>query len=137
VSFQRPIRFIPALGPPRKSERQRVLAMLHGVDLAPLEKIRQRPALPLSALMPDVLGRLRMDRRQGEAEIVRVWNNLIDPAITAHAQPTGINKGTLFVSIDSSVWLDEIVRYRRREILDRLQHSFGRELIKKISFRVG
>jgi hypothetical protein len=35
------------------------------------------------------------------------------------------------------VWLDEIVRYRRREILDRLQHSFGRELIVKISFRVG
>ncbi len=137
MSFARPIRFIPAIGPPKKSERQRVLAMLHGVDLVPLEKVRQRPARPLAALMPQVLGRLRMDQRQGEAEIVRVWNNLIDPAIAAHAQPTGINKGTLFVTVDSSVWLDEIVRYRRREILDRLQHSFGRELIKRISFRAG
>ena len=42
-----------------------------------------------------------------------------------------------FVNVDSSVWLDEIVRYRRREILDRLQHSFGRKMIQKISFRVG
>ena len=30
-----------------------------------------------------------------------------------------------------------VVRYRRREILDRLQHSFGKEMVKKISFRVG
>jgi len=35
------------------------------------------------------------------------------------------------------VWLDEIVRYRRKEILDRLQHSFGRDFIARISFRVG
>jgi predicted nucleic acid-binding Zn ribbon protein len=135
--MRRPIGFIPPKGPPRRSARQKALASLHGIDLAPLEKIRQRPARPLAQIMPAVLSRLRMDQRQGEAEIVRVWNNLLDPAITAHAQPTGIHKGTLFVTVDSSVWLDEIVRYRRREILDRLQHSFGRELIKKISFRVG
>jgi predicted nucleic acid-binding Zn ribbon protein len=110
---------------------------LRGVDVAPLEKIHQRPAHSLAQIMPAVLTRLRMDQRRGEAEIVRVWNNLLDPTITAHAQPTGIHKGTLFVTVDSNVWLDEIVRYRRREILDRLQHSFGRELIKKISFRVG
>ncbi len=40
-------------------------------------------------------------------------------------------------NVDNSVWLDEIVRYRRKEILDRLQHSFGREMIARISFRVG
>ena len=75
--------------------------------------------------------------RRAEAEIVRVWNNLIDPNIIAHAQPTGLNKGTLFVTVDSSVWLNEIVRYRRKEVLDRLQHSFGSDLIARISFRVG
>jgi predicted nucleic acid-binding Zn ribbon protein len=59
-----------------------------------------------------------------------------DPNIVAHAQPTGLRKGTLFVTVDSSVWLSEIVRYRRKEILERLQHSFGRDLIARISFRV-
>ena len=49
----------------------------------------------------------------------------------------GLAKGTLFVCVDSSVWLSEIVRYRRKEILDRLQHSFGRQTICRISFRVG
>ena len=79
--------------------------------------------------MPRVLSELRIDKRRGEAEVVKVWNHLLDPAIVAHAQPTGLNKGTLFVTVDSSVWLSEIVRYRRKEILDRLQHSFGRDFI--------
>lgn len=124
------------LGAPRSDERTRVLAAWRGVDLEPLEKARSR-ARPAGDFMPLVLKELRIDRRRAEAEVVKVWNNLIDPGIVAHAQPTGLNKGTLFVSVDSSVWLDEIVRYRRREILDRLQHSFGRELIAKISYRVG
>ena len=87
--------------------------------------------------MPKVLSDLRLDRRQAEAEIARVWRNLVDPAVAAHAHPGGIYKGTLFVLVDTSVWLTEIVRYRRKEILDRLQHSFGKEMIKKISYRVG
>ena len=132
-----PRRFIPPLGPPRRTARQRALAALRGIDLAPLEKIRERPAAPVALLMPAVLGKLRIEQRQGEAEIVRVWKNLIDPSLTAHAQPTGIHKGTLFVTVDHNVWLDEIVRYRRKEILARLQHSFGRELIQRISFRAG
>ena len=132
-----PQRFMPPLGPPPPGARRRVLAEWRGVDLARAEAIRNRPAKPVPAVLQKVLGDLRIDRRRAEAEIVRVWNNLIDPTLTAHAQPTGLHKGTLFVSIDSSVWRDEIVRYRRKEILDRLQHAFGRELIARISFRVG
>ncbi|MBK8000135.1 MAG: DUF721 domain-containing protein [Verrucomicrobia bacterium] len=133
----RPPRFIPPLGPPKRSPKERALADLRGIDLAPLERIRERPAKAVGDVMPQILSKLRMDKRQGESEILRVWQHLIDPTITAHAQPTGVNKGTLFVTVDSSVWLDEIVRYRRKEILDRLQTSFGREVIQRISFRVG
>jgi predicted nucleic acid-binding Zn ribbon protein len=91
----------------------------------------------VAAVLPGVLRGLGLDRKRAEAEIARVWNHLIDPALVAHAQPTGLRNGTLFVTVDSSVWLDEIVRYRRREILDRLQHSFGPDLISRISFRTG
>jgi len=62
---------------------------------------------------------------------------MIDPNVVTHAQPAGVRNGTLFVNVDNSTWLSEIVRYRRREILDRLQYSFGRDMIQRISFRVG
>jgi predicted nucleic acid-binding Zn ribbon protein len=130
----------PSLPPKRPlnlAARQNVLALWRGLDVAPLEKAAASSARPVSSVLPKVLGDLRMDRRRSEAEVLNVWNHLIDPTITKHAQPTGLHKGTLFVTVDNSVWLSEIVRYRYKEILLRLQHSFGRDFIAKISFRVG
>jgi len=117
--------------------RRRALAAWRGVDVEPLRVAREDTSRSLAKLVPGLLDGLGLDRKRHEAEIEKVWNHLLDPVITEHAQPTGLNKGTLFVSVDSSVWLSELVRYRRREILQRLQHSFGSEMIKKISFRVG
>jgi hypothetical protein len=124
--------------PPRKtSSRQRVLAQWRGVDLTPLETAPAGCARRVGDVLPRVTKDLHMDQRRAEAEVIKVWNSLIDPNIVTHAQPAGMRNGTLFVNVDNSVWLSEIVRYRRREILDRLQYSFGRDLIQRISFRVG
>jgi predicted nucleic acid-binding Zn ribbon protein len=133
-----PLMLFPSMPPPKNiSPRQRVLAQWHGVDLSPLEAAQAVRARRVGDVLPGVTKNLRLDDRRAEAEIVKVWNSLIDPNIVAHAQPAGLRKGTLFVSVDSNVWLAEIVRYRRKEILDRLQHSFGKNLIQRISFRVG
>ncbi len=124
--------------PPKKvSARRQVLAQWRGVDLEPLEKARAIRARVADQVVSKVLGDLKMDSRRAEIEIVKVWNSLIDPNIAAHAQPANLRNGTLFVNVDSSAWLSEIVRYRRKEILDRLQHSFGKSYIQKISFRIG
>ncbi|MGA2176805.1 MAG: DUF721 domain-containing protein [Verrucomicrobiota bacterium] len=131
-----PFRDFRPVQPPR-SARQRALAQWRRWDWAAEEKSRRPSATSAGEIMPKVLAGLRFDRRQAETEILKVWNNQLDPNITAHAHPTGLRHGTLFVTVDSSVWLDEIVRYRRREILERLQNSFGRDLIVRISFRVG
>ncbi|MGO8696499.1 MAG: DUF721 domain-containing protein [Limisphaerales bacterium] len=127
--------YSPASAP--RSARQRALAQWRGWDWSAEEKSRRLSAQPASAIIPKVLTGLRFDRRQSETEILKVWRSQLDPNLTVHAQPTGLRDGTLFVTVDSSVWLDEIVRYRRREILERLQNSFGRTLITRISFRVG
>jgi len=119
------------------SSRSRVLAQWRGVDVTPEEIARATPARSSADLIPLVLKEWRLDAKQAEAEVVKVWNSLIDPVVTAHAQPSRLVKGTLFVDVDSSVWLAEIVRYRRHEILARLQSSFGPQVIQKISFRAG
>ncbi|HUC86230.1 MAG TPA: DUF721 domain-containing protein [Candidatus Acidoferrales bacterium] len=126
--------------PPKKNlaaARAKVLAQWRGVDYGPLEAARATPARRAADILPGLLKELRLDARQAEAEVVKVWNSLIDPAVTAHAQPANLHQGTLFVNVDNSVWLSEIVRYRRKEILERLQTSFGKSVIRKISFRIG
>ena len=127
----------PPRGPLKRTAQQRVLAQWRGTDLTPLEVAQAVCARRAGDLLTKVLAGYRVEQRRGEVEIVKVWNNLIDPNVTAHAQPVGLNKGTLFVNVDNNVWLSEIVRYKRKEILERLQHSFGREVIARISFRIG
>lgn len=117
--------------------RRRALIAWRGIDVGPLEIARQDKARPASDLMPAVMKKLGLEQKHTESQIVKVWNNLIDPAVAAHAQPTGLRRGTLFVKVDNNVWLSEIVRYRRFEILKRLQHAFGTDLIAKISFSIG
>jgi predicted nucleic acid-binding Zn ribbon protein len=131
-----PFRNLPS-ALPKPTAKQRALAQWRRWDWSAEEKAKQPSARGAAEIMPRVLSGLRIDRRQSEAEILRVWSHQVDPEIVAHAIPTGIRKGTLFVTVDSSVWLDEIVRYRRKEILERLQNSFGRDLITRISFRTG
>ena len=123
--------------PRRLGPRNQALREWRGVDVRALEKTHGNKSLNASAVMKKVLGALQLDRRRAETEMGRVWNQTIDPTITSHAQPINIHHGTLFVSVDSSVWLDEIVRYRRHEILLHMQHAMGREMVKKISFRIG
>jgi predicted nucleic acid-binding Zn ribbon protein len=121
----------------RTSARAKILAQWRGVDVTPIEKSRAVSERSTAQIMPGLLKELRMEARQGEAELVKVWNSLIDPVITAHAQPANLHKGTLYVNVDSSSWLAEIVRYRRKEILERLQNSFGKSVVQKISYRIG
>jgi len=123
-----------AKGRPEQARRA-ILAQWRGVDLEPLERAQTDAARPLKTVLPKVLAELGLEQRQTEAEVFKAWTHLVDPQVTAHARPTGLRRGTLFVAVDSSVWLAEIVGYRRREILERLQHSFGRELIQRISWR--
>lgn len=105
--------------------------------MSSLEKANQLKAKSCEDLIPGVLRNLGLDRKRGEAEILKVWDHVVDPQIAEHAHPVGLKGGTLFVNVDSSAWLSEIVRFRRLEIIHQLQCSFGKECIKKISFHLG
>ena len=135
--LRRPASFIPAKGAPRASARERVVAQWRGVNLVPREIEGRSRARSVGAVLPEVLKSIRFDQRASETEIVKIWNNTIDPTVTAHAQPSGIHNGTLFVVVDNNVWLSDIVRWRRVDILKRIQAAVGGTMIKKISFRVG
>ena len=129
-------RFIPPLGAPKLSAREQILKDWSGADAKAFDKTRLA-ARPLQDVLGNVLPGLRLDQRRADAEILRVWKHLMPPDIAAHARPVGLRKGTLHVNVDTNVWLSEIVRFRQKEILERLQHSFGREKIAKLALRLG
>lgn len=121
------------------AERARATALTEWrrMDLRPMEGARRRAERPVSDILSGVLRHIRLDQRQAESQVVAVWKQVIDPSVVAHARPVNLAKGTLFVAVDSSPWLAEIVRYRSKEILERLQLAVGRDVVQRISYRVG
>src|SRR5688572_5469822 len=87
----------------KTTPRQKILTQWRGQDLDAAEKAHRRSAKSTSQLMNGVLAGLGIERRRSESEIIKAWNHLIDPNVTRHAQPVGIIKGTLLVSVDSHV----------------------------------
>ncbi len=117
--------------------RRRALAEWRRIDLTAQEVALANKTKAIGDVVHKVVSGIQLDRRRSDAEVLQAWDKLMDPRIAAHAKPVNLHKGTLFIAVDNSVWLSEIVRYRRKEILDRLQHCFGKERIVKLSFRAG
>ena len=117
--------------------RSRTIDQWRGRGFTSAETAWISTAKSIETILPGVLGHLRLEQRLDESKIQTIWSQILDPTLVAHAQPAGFAKGTLFVNVDSSVWLNEIVRYRRQEILERLQTALGKTVVQKISFRVG
>lgn len=102
-----------------------------------VERAWKDASRPVDQVLSGLLGKLRLDQRLDESRILQIWPQLVDPTVAAHARPANFAQGTLFVVVDSNVWLDEIVRYRRHEILERLQTALGKTVVQRISFRLG
>jgi len=134
----KPHREFKAKSQPQNGDaRRRILSLWRGVDLTSEETARCVRHRTPADLLPNLMTQFHIESRKDDQEVIKVWNEALDPQIVAHAQPTGLNKGTLFVTVDSSPWLDEIVRYHRKPILHLLQNSFGIQKIIRISFRLG
>lgn len=120
-----------------ETARNRVLALWRRQDLKDAEEEFRSSDKPASAVFSQLLKSIKLDQRRSEGEIISAWNKLVSPAITAHAQPVELRRRTLVVEVDSPVWMDEIKRFHSREILQKLQTSFGKARIANLMFRIG
>ncbi len=68
------------------------------------------------------LQREQSNRLEGLAE---EWPALVGGMVAAHARPGVLERGELTVFVDSSVWLSELSRHGRKDMLAALQRRFG------------
>ena len=121
--------------PPLRLKRQKYSDK--ETTLAEWEKENIHDLKSIKSLVDDVTKKFNLEKKLAQSEIRLVWKEVVDPVVQEHSHPTGMKNGTLFVSVDSQVWLDEIVRFRRKEILKALQSAFSASEISRISFRCG
>ena len=64
------------------------------------------------------------------------WPALVGEAVARHTRPGRMDRNRLVVFVDSSVWLNELSRYGRREMLSALRKRFGDAKIGDISLQL-
>jgi predicted nucleic acid-binding Zn ribbon protein len=88
----------------------------------------------------DILGRLteRMGiaARLDKEKAVVLWGEAVGQGIARKSRATSVRDGILFVTVQNSMWLQELALLKEG-IIAKINSLVGRDVIKDIVFRVG
>ncbi len=71
-----------------------------------------------------------------EYRIFRLWEKVVGRKVSERAQPSGLKGATLYVTVFSSVWMQELSLFKG-QIMERLNRDLGEERVQDIVFRLG
>ena len=91
----------------------------------------------LAEVIPGLMARMGLEQLVQQRQIIDAWPQLVGPAIARYAQPTQFQRGILTVSVNNSVWLQELSRYHKTTILQKFGRHFNPSPVKDIVFRIG
>lgn len=88
-------------------------------------------------IIPKVIKKMGLTQRLKEAEVLRDWGVIVGDLIARHCLPVKLEKACLTVNVDSSPWLNELQKFSKPVILQKLQARLGQKAVKDIRFRIG
>ncbi len=88
----------------------------------------------LGDALDELVENLGIRKKLREQDVFELWDKAVGERIAEIAKPTRISKGTLFVSVQSGTWRNEL-SMRREEILARLNETVNEEIVKDIKFQ--
>jgi predicted nucleic acid-binding Zn ribbon protein len=97
-----------------------------------------QPAAPgLDTVVPGVMQKLGLAQRLQQSQVFVHWPQIVGPDIARHAQPVSLRHGLLTVAVDHPVWLQELSRFHKALLLDKVRDRVGQKTIRDIVFRIG
>jgi len=96
-----------------------------------------KPANSTNKLVPAVMKQLGLEQRLQRAQVFYLWTDIVGSDIARHAQPVSLRNGLLVIAVDHPVWLQELVRYDKPVILQKVRERVGKKVVRDICFRIG
>ncbi len=91
---------------------------------------------PLPGLVQESLVCLGLAERLREAEIWRIWPDVVGAALACRAYPVRIINGTLTVAVSSAPWMQEL-RFMTTMMKEKLNSCLGGEVVREIVLKAG
>jgi predicted nucleic acid-binding Zn ribbon protein len=96
-----------------------------------------KPATAVDKLVPKVVKGLGLEQRLHESQIFFHWADIVGKDIARHAQPVSLRNRLLIVAVDHPVWLQELKRYHKDLLLQKVRERIGKTAVRDIVFRIG
>jgi len=91
---------------------------------------------PLSGVVQESLVGLGLADRLREAEIWRIWPEVVGQTLACRAQPVRIINGILTVAVSSAPWMQEL-RFMTDMMKQKLNAGLGAEVVREIMLKAG
>jgi hypothetical protein len=100
--------------------------------------IRRRLKRPLAVthILNETLRDLGLEVKLRQYRAWGLWDEVVGPAISAHAQPCSVRGGSLLVAVEDSLWLHQL-NYLKHRILVELNERLGKAVLRDMVLRVG
>ena len=91
---------------------------------------------PLKDIIAKLAGDGALPFNPDDARIWKVWEDVVGPGISRHAQPLWIKEGRLRIEVSDPIWLQEL-SFLKEDIRKKLNKRLSREVVTKMEFRAG
>lgn len=100
------------------------------------KRAKMRYPLQLSSLVQEEMKMRGLAERLREAEIWRLWPEVVGQTVATRAQPLRIINGILTVAVSSGPWMQEL-NFLKEVMKEKLNERLGGEVVKDIFLRSG
>jgi len=100
------------------------------------QPLQRRDGKAFSDGVSTLMRQVGLDEQHWVETLSREWKEIVGKGVGKHTRPGRITGSTLYVFVDSSVWLNELKRYGQKEMLANLQNRFGANRIRSLSIQI-
>lgn len=83
----------------------------------------------------DLLKKAGLESKLWEQTLIDEWLTLVGDAVARRARPGQMQRKVLTIYVSNAAWLNELSRYGKTEMLNKLQSRFGPERIVDLRFQ--
>ena len=98
----------------------------------PVEDFRSQNTQRLGEVLAGLVDRLGISRQITRSRLEEAWHTAVGDDAARHCKVLRVRKNVLTVTVDSSVWKQEIGTMRKAEILAKMQAAETGECIRKL-----
>jgi predicted nucleic acid-binding Zn ribbon protein len=99
--------------------------------------MKSRPSARAQSLgdaLDELIEKLGIRKKLREQDVFFLWEEAVGERIAKVTTPLRMLQGTLFVSVKTGPWRNELTM-RKKEIIDRINGSLSEEIVRDIKFQ--